>query len=486
MHRARVGSLLVLFLVATAAGLSAQFPAEFRYDLGQRLRRVERAWLATDPADPSREEARESVGRAVAAFFSMNVRRVAAELDAAWLALVPQDDVSAVRAAVAPVTVRPKRRIVRLTDPWLVELVGAEDVELPRGPHRVPTRVGAVTTLGDEAQRELPGTVSIALPDVLTDGDHRVAVGLAVGPGMVAGREIWLPETAISVIREDPEELLAAAEAVLDDVSEAPDTLERESLAGLVRLLRATVRGDAHETDVPAARLFDELDAFATALRDGVSHPTDAHPGEHWLRVPVGSRALPVRLRVPEREAGDTAARPLIVALHGMGGSEHLFFDGYGDGLLIRLAAARGAYVVAPRAMPAGAAEPLVEALAARFAIDRERVFVIGHSMGAATAVAAASRFPELFAKVVAIGGGGRPTDLDELGKVPFLVAPGEHDFARPGAEALAAALKRGGVPTELRVIPGVEHMLVVAESLPAVLEWLFETGTPSGAEGKR
>ena len=29
----------------------------------------------------------------------------------------------------------------------------AEDVELPRGPHRVPTRVGAVTTLGDEAQR---------------------------------------------------------------------------------------------------------------------------------------------------------------------------------------------------------------------------------------------------------------------------------------------------------------------------------------------
>ncbi|MBK8977857.1 MAG: dienelactone hydrolase family protein [Planctomycetes bacterium] len=478
--RVRPFALTALLVAGTAATLPAQFRPEERYDLGLRLRRFERAWAATAPGAPARDVARQCAQRSVTAFFAMNARGAGAALDEGWLALTRDGtEADARRAAVAPLGARVARRIVAPGEAIDVAILGLDAIERtadPAQPHaELVAEFAGVTRVATGEELALAATAP---------GDYALQVGLRTGPE--PGGTRWAPPVSVSVVA-DADAHVAALERELADadarLGDGARSLEAESLRGLTRLLGALARGQAHETDVPAARLFAAADALGTALREGDRYPTDAHPGEHWLRVPTGNRALAVRLLVPPRAADDRAPRPLIVALHGMGGSEHLFFDGYGDGLLIRLAAARGAYVVAPRAMPAGAAEALVEALAERFAIDRGRVYAVGHSMGAATAVGAASRFPALFAKVALLGGGGSPTDPAALRAVPFLIAPGEHDFARRGAEQLARALDAAGVPVTLRVVPGVEHLLVVEEALPATVAWLFGD---AGAEPPR
>ena len=53
-----------------------------------------------------------------------------------------------------------------------------------------------------------------------------------------------------------------------------------------------------------------------------------------------------------------------------------------------------------------------------------------------------------------------------------FFVAAGEADFGLPMARVLDGALRRAGVTTRLRVFDDCEHMLVVGESLPSVVEF--------------
>ena len=136
----------------------------------------------------------------------------------------------------------------------------------------------------------------------------------------------------------------------------------------------------------------------------------------------------------------------VVVALHGAGGSENLFFDGYGDGLCVELAKRRGWFVVAPRnGMGFVDCGALVDALAARYAIDREQVFLVGHSMGAMQAMSNASRAPGRYSAVAPIAGGGRVNASPALAKVPFFVSAGARDFGKAGAKRLHEALEAAG-----------------------------------------
>jgi dienelactone hydrolase len=114
-----------------------------------------------------------------------------------------------------------------------------------------------------------------------------------------------------------------------------------------------------------------------------------------------------------------------------------------------------------------------VEALADRYRIDRERVMLVGHSMGAGQALAAARAEPGRYRALAAIGG-GRPSGSDAaLASLPVLVATGTEDFARPGAEALAASLERAEAPVTYDLRQGIEHLTIVQECLPRVFEFL-------------
>jgi pimeloyl-ACP methyl ester carboxylesterase len=102
---------------------------------------------------------------------------------------------------------------------------------------------------------------------------------------------------------------------------------------------------------------------------------------------------------------------------------------------------------------------------------------VVGHSMGAAAAVAAATARPGRYAAVAALGGGGSPRAAEGLERLPFLVAAGGRDFGRPGALALHRRLEGLGLETRFRDYPAVEHLAIVQLALPEVFGFFDEAG---------
>lgn len=181
-----------------------------------------------------------------------------------------------------------------------------------------------------------------------------------------------------------------------------------------------------------------------------------------------------MRVFVPEGiEPGSRV--PVVFGLHGAGGSENLFFEAYGAGLGVELAKERGWIFVAPRVGLFGS--PVVEladVLAEHLPIDRERLFAVGHSMGAMATVAAASASPDRFDAIAALGGGGAPTE--GLASVPVFVAAGASDFGKPGADALARQLEGLGAETLVhRTYENTEHLLIVQRALPDVFAFFDE-----------
>src|SRR5207237_5700734 len=129
----------------------------------------------------------------------------------------------------------------------------------------------------------------------------------------------------------------------------------------------------------------------------------------------VDQTLQPYRLFIPEAY---TASKPngLVIALHGMGGDENSMFDSYGGGALKREAERVGLLVACPKgrdsaSMYRGSAEQDVMDVLAEvrrdYKIDSNRMYLMGHSMGAYGTWSAAMAHPELFAGLGPISGGG-------------------------------------------------------------------------------
>jgi predicted esterase len=118
--------------------------------------------------------------------------------------------------------------------------------------------------------------------------------------------------------------------------------------------------------------------------------------------------------------------------------------------------------------------------LAKVYPVDTKKVFLVGHSMGAAQAVATAGRHPGRFAGVAALGGGGGFKATEEIKTVPFFVGCGERDFALNGSRNLHKALVKGGVKKAVfQAYPDVEHLAIVQLALPDVFRFFEEAGGP-------
>lgn len=442
-----------------------------RYELGRRMRAFEHAFAGagTEP----RRRALPELETAVRRFFENDVQQVAQSIDAARRAL--ESDAAAAdpaRAWADGLALVPERRCVEPGDGALalvLDVFGEErGAELPQG----ELRLRATLLEADGTSRgsllapieRLPASFQLAFAD-LAEGDGALESTIELD-----GRELSRSVQALSSVRSAVERLSATL-AVSMRSSPSTTALEASSLRGIYSLARPILEGRAYETDVGLARLIVEAEQMAAALKRGERWLDASRVGEHWLRVPLESNVQPVRLLVPARSTGE-GGRPLVVALHGAGGSENLFFDGYGDGLAVRLADERGWYFVSPRAVLLEAPDVLglVDALAERLPIDRQRVLLLGHSLGAFHAVQVLAGETVPCAAAALLSGGWLSRATPAMQPIPFWLGAGERDFGLLATRQLAESLRGAGVEiVELHELPAVEHMSVVQVSLPEI-----------------
>lgn len=475
--------------LAAAVGvllLATPAPAQMlRFELGQRLRAFEKDWDTTpDPA--ARKRTLEPLKRAINSFFSLNLAEAGRALDDARSALHSADPPSAANRWAASLYLKPAARLIDAADPDLP----AEVVALYDAPAGATDKTSSTFKLlvHDKQPTDVPMTSVTPLTPFPR------AVRVLLGPAVEGDFRLLM-----TVSGQDEHSFAARAQTIsrvarLKDrlgrlreaaagLADRPATVEALTLRATTDLLGELAGGATMETNYPAARLLREAEEVADAVKAGRTYYGGRRTGQFWLRLPLPeSRYLPVRLLAPEAvKAGKPL--PLVIALHGAGGSENLFFDGYGNGLIAQLGEQRGWLVVAPRS--AGFFRPptpseVIDAVAKVYPVDRQRVFVVGHSMGAAQAVTMAGQQPELLAGVAPLGGGGqvRPG----VKALPFFVGCGTEDFILSGARRLARDLEKAGVEqVVVKDYPDVEHLMVVQVALPDVFAWFDKLAAAKG-----
>jgi predicted peptidase len=110
-------------------------------------------------------------------------------------------------------------------------------------------------------------------------------------------------------------------------------------------------------------------------------------------------------------------------------------------------------------------------------AVDPDRVYIAGLSMGGYGTWEMLQRWPGLFAAGIPICGGGDEAQAAQVARVPVWAFHGDKDTAvKPiRSESMVAAVKKAGGTVKLTMYPGVGHASwVKVFQDPATFDWLF------------
>ena len=473
--------LILLWGPGTATRVNA---SDQRYQLGKRVQRFEAAWEQHDSPE-ARGRVLAPLQAAVSAFFSGNQSAAGKALDQALQALEP-----ATGSAVVPVwhslnvslpspliplgTAQIEVRLDRaykLSD--TPDPDGEVEVSLRQGDHEVIVATVAWTEFGQ--------VVAVPTPE-LPAGDYRLRVRLQQGT-----EQLELPPQTISVTA-DPAGRIAK---LLEDIGGLPaeaNGAARQTVRDTARELKGLLGASRPETDYPAHALLESCEAWSAQLARGEAVSLANGPGQYWISPQEGRKSARCRFLWPRKPAPATTPsatepstpRPLVIALHGAGGSENMFFDAYGAGKIVRLCEERGWLLLAPRLSPltgTGLDLPgLIAAVDVLHPVDRRQVFVVGHSMGAMQGLNLTSRSPEVVRRLAILGGGQRVRQVGDFTQIPLFAGAGAEDFGRGGVQQVARQFRQAGLTLEERDYPQIEHLGIVQIALEDVFRF-FEAG---------
>lgn len=242
--------------------------------------------------------------------------------------------------------------------------------------------------------------------------------------------------------------------------------------ANLLRSRPAPTDSAQFLADRPA--LAREIDGEIALLRRG-DDPYRRRVGDLWRVVKLPKGELAVRVYAPALAAKDDAL-PLVIALHGAGGDENMFLEGYGAGRIRALADQHGFLVACPRVGFGLAPETLdllLRALVYDYAIDPKRIGLLGHSLGAGIAAGIAAREPARFSALACFSGGPRaaserlPPTWISVGALDPLADPAQ-------LESAARELAGRGLAVQFETLPDLGHTLIVGERLDAAVAYLL------------
>lgn len=238
---------------------------------------------------------------------------------------------------------------------------------------------------------------------------------------------------------------------------------------------------------ITGARDFKKETATAASYLDQIAkgqNPLRTMKGDfRWAyRSEVDKELQPYRVFVPTKY--DAAKpMPMVVALHGMGGDENSYFTAYDNGIVKREAEARGYLVVCPKgrgsaSMYAGDAErdvmDVIAAMRRDYNVDADRIYLTGHSMGGYGTWSIAPKYPDMFAALAPIAGGGMPSSLSKIKHVPQIVIHGDKDPTVPveRSRVMVKAAQELGIKIKYVEVPGGNHTDIAVPAMKDIFDW--------------
>ena len=255
-------------------------------------------------------------------------------------------------------------------------------------------------------------------------------------------------------------------------------------------------RADRGEVS-PANYHFREEFARANEIIDGLEAGRDPFAGKHgdfrkaYLSA-VDHTLQPYRILVPEVYNG-SAAVPLVVALHGMGGDENSMFDGY-NGAIKPAVERNGFIAVCPKgrdsaSMYRGSGEQDVMDVLAEvrrdYKIDSSRIYLMGHSMGGYGTWSVAMNHAEVWAALGPISGGGSAAGMAKIARIPEYVVHGDDDrtVSVTQSRTMVEAGRKAGANIVYVEVPGGSHTSVVEPEVGRMLDFFARQKKKSASE---
>jgi predicted peptidase len=138
-----------------------------------------------------------------------------------------------------------------------------------------------------------------------------------------------------------------------------------------------------------------------------------------------------------------------------------------------------GSYSMSALPSESGAAAlALIDHILARNRIDRNRVYLVGLSMGGFGTWEFTARRPELFAAAIPMAGFSDPTQTEKIKHIPFWIFHGDADKSNPveGSRTMYQSLKKAGAEVKYTEYEGASHgdSFRKAFAEPELIPWMF------------
>jgi poly(3-hydroxybutyrate) depolymerase len=356
----------------------------------------------------------------------------------------------------------------------------------PPPPPELLKELGAFEGVGRDL-RESPFSFDLDVHDV-ADGTYLLIANVGDGTNQLGATSL------VVALRKGLDETITKLEG---DAKLAPQNLRAEILYPIDRMKQVN-RGRLELRTFDPERDFPAAEAVALAAKHG-KDPFAGRTGDirrHYL-LEGANEIIPYRTYVPKAYTGSKPF-PLIIALHGLGGTEDSFFDNYGAGLP-PLAESHGYILATPLGyrvdgsygwgLGAPPADPAVrrtqdfseqdvmqvlQRMRQLYKIDESRIYLMGHSMGGIGTWKVAPKYPDIWAAIAPISGNGNPATLEKLRGVPEIIVHGDADPTVPvsGSRTMVAKLKELGIEHKYIEVPGGLHSDVVGPNLAAIVEF--------------
>jgi len=219
----------------------------------------------------------------------------------------------------------------------------------------------------------------------------------------------------------------------------------------------------------------------------------------HYL-LAEAAEIMPYRLFVPKEYDGSRPF-PLVVALHGLGGTEDSMFGA--NYAVLPEVEKRGYILVAPLGYRIDGgygradtkrsqlSEADVMNVLARvrkdYKIDEQRIYLMGHSLGGIGTWVLGAKYPQIWAALGPISGVADPRTVEAMRNIPEVVVHGDADNTVPvgGSRAMVAEMKRLGVEVKYIEVPGGSHTSVPGPNMSAIFDF-FDTHKKEAAVSAR